>query len=59
MSDKKGDESMKKYLASVCVCAVLPRGGSSVPRSHNRDRSFTYSLLDGSLAKRAAGTENT
>ena len=23
MSDKKGDESMKKYLASVCVCAVL------------------------------------
>ena len=30
-----------------------------VPRSHNRDRSFAYSLLDGSLAKRAAGTENT
>ena len=23
MSNKKGDESMKKYLASVCVCAVL------------------------------------
>jgi hypothetical protein len=23
MSDKKGDESMKKYLASVCVCAVM------------------------------------
>ena len=23
MSDKKGDENMKKYLASVCVCAVL------------------------------------
>ena len=23
MSDKKGDESMKKYLASVCVCTVL------------------------------------
>ena len=23
MSDKKGDESMKKYLAAVCVCAVL------------------------------------
>ena len=23
MSDKKGDESMKKYLASVCVCALL------------------------------------
>ena len=39
--------------------AALPGGGSSVPRSHNRDRSFAYSLLDGSLAKRAAGTENT
>ena len=23
MSDKKGDESMKKYLVAVCVCAVL------------------------------------
>ena len=48
MSDKKGDESMKKYLASVCVCAVLFSVG--IHGGGMREVSAKASGLDENLA---------
>ena len=48
MSDKKGDESMKKYLASVCICAVLFSVG--IHGGGMREVSAKASGLDENLA---------